>query len=504
LFPAQFEQCSSDGERLAGTDVLIGRFVGGCRIEALIGSGTGGSVFRAFDVARRREVALKIVHAAALSAHSGLARFTREAEAIRMIQHPSVMTVFDYGRDGNLHYIAMELLSGRTLDQVLALDGAMAPSRVVAIAGCMAEALATVHGMGIVHRDLKPANVMLCSVEGRETVKLLDFGIVHFVDDEQRLTRANAVVGTPLYMAPEQVMRGTIGPTADLYALGAMMFEMLSGSTPFKGAVEEVLGKQVYEAPPVLAELHGLGGLVASMLAKSPEERPQSAGEVVATLAEIGSGVDGGTMIFPRDLERTVRALAPRVEPTLLDHEPSLSRSHRLAVGLGLLCAVLVLIGLGWAGRSQGGAEHDAVVIHVAAISTPSVPHPAPVITTSAIEKPIPTESPLRREEPAVPRSSAPAIARKRRDPEVARQPRQAPKALHIPDRQDVKRAREELKVDLERLEKRRGRSASDPLYREYLDLIDADRVDLPASEYGPLLERFQALRARVATAGAK
>ncbi|MCS6797036.1 MAG: serine/threonine protein kinase [Myxococcota bacterium] len=215
----------------------IGRRVGAYVIEARIGGGAMGTVFRASAPGRATPVALKVLHEAMGSVAALRRRFEREARALARLVHPRIVAIEDFGVDGDLAFLAMELLQGRTLEAELA-RGPVAPQRALSIACDVLEGLAYAHALQIVHRDLKPANVFLERRPDGDFVKLLDFGLVKFlsieeVSEEGTLTRKGRIVGTPAYMSPEQITGVSLDVRADLYAVGVILYEMLADRRPF-------------------------------------------------------------------------------------------------------------------------------------------------------------------------------------------------------------------------------------------------------------------------------
>ena len=267
---------------------LVGREIGGrYRVVAKLGEGGMGAVYRGEQISLKRKVAIKVLRPE-LSADAGLVRrFNAEAELCAKLSHPNTVNIYDFGQDSDgALFIAMELLEGRSLRSVMQ-EGAMPPPRALAIAQQIARSLADAHAHGIVHRDLKPDNVMLTE-RGRErdVVRVLDFGIAKLRDDNratvQHMTRAGDLVGTPQYMAPEQIKGETVDGRTDVYALGAMLYEMLTGRLPFEGTtVMAILSKHLTEMPPPPSQRRPelnlppqLDGLVMAALAKEPAQRP--------------------------------------------------------------------------------------------------------------------------------------------------------------------------------------------------------------------------------------
>lgn len=268
---------------LVGHSLANGKF----RITRLLGYGGMGAVYEALQVAMNRRVALKLI-----PTHDAktVARFKREAMTISQLRHPNTVTVFDYGEtpEGYL-YLAMELLDGRTLGDVIRTDAPLPPRRALYIAAQICRSLNEAHMAGIVHRDIKPDNIMLIRVDqDTDFVKVLDFGIAKAVqEDEINLTGDGRIVGTPRYMSPEQISGFDVDGRTDLYSLGCIVFEMLCGTPPFKQATTTaLLIAHTQHMPPSFAERLGqaasvipplMESLVRKTLEKDPRHRPHSA-----------------------------------------------------------------------------------------------------------------------------------------------------------------------------------------------------------------------------------
>ncbi len=279
------EEHATEGDALLGT-VLAGRY----RIEELLGSGGMGAVYRAEHVHMRKAVAVKVLHREMTAFPEVVARFEREAVAAGRIAHPHVVSASDFGQleDGSF-YLALEFVEGHSLSKLVDSEGALAPERALRIARQIAEALQAAHGVGIVHRDLKPDNVMLVEKEGDpDYVKVLDFGIakikVDGAGDQPALTQIGTVFGTPEYMSPEQARGEAVDARADLYTVGVILYEMLSGISPFKDEdLVVVLTRHLTaDPPPLSASLDPMiNDLVLLLLRKSPAERVQNAQELI-------------------------------------------------------------------------------------------------------------------------------------------------------------------------------------------------------------------------------
>lgn len=303
-------RCGIDGEKLVTPtqDFLLGRVVDRYRIVDRIGVGAMGCVYRAIHTELETEVALKVLLGELGADDRFVARFRREAQILHQTSHPNVVRVLDYGRSKEgLAYMVMELLPGRTLEALIEAEAPLPPERVVVLARGLAAALGAIHAQGFVHRDVKPANVMI-GPSGDAELRLLDFGIAGKVEGAKgtKLTATGKILGTPTYMAPEQAEDALVTPAADLYSLGAIMYEALSGAPPFTGnRLGEVLVKHATLAPPPLPFCDGLEVVVLGLLAKAPTARPQSAAELIERLddwrrarAETGDPA-------PPNLERT-------------------------------------------------------------------------------------------------------------------------------------------------------------------------------------------------------
>jgi serine/threonine-protein kinase len=266
----------------------------GYAVEAVLGRGGMGIVYKARQLRLNRFVALKMLLAGAYAGPRERARFQREAEAVASLRHPNIVAVHDVGDHEGCPYFTMELLDGGSLAQTLA--GTPQPARqAAALLITLAGAIDAAHHAGIVHRDLKPANILL-TADG--TPKVADFGLARSFEGEVALTLSGARIGTPSYMAPEQVIgkTGTTGPAADIYALGALLYEMLTGRPPFRGETASETERQVIGEEPVSpARLNpkvppDLETICLKCLSKEPERRYASAAALADDLRRFGEG----------------------------------------------------------------------------------------------------------------------------------------------------------------------------------------------------------------------
>lgn len=300
--------CVVDGTLLVraheeAADPLIGRVLDGrYRVEARLGAGGFGVVYRATQIRLGRPVAIKVLLAAFVADPGRRRRFLVEARAVSQLTSPHTVRVLDFGElpDGVL-YLVMELLTGESLARRLQrgpLPLAVALEHGIAVSRSLEEA----HQAGVVHRDIKPDNIFLHRVADREHAKLIDFGIARVVDSSGAGTGTGAVIGTAAYMAPEQATGRPIGARADLYALGVVLFEMVSGTRPFRAdSVGALLLKAVNDPRPSLARRCGaqivpaaLDELVAQLMRRDPDRRPEAARAVSARLEEIARGLGVG------------------------------------------------------------------------------------------------------------------------------------------------------------------------------------------------------------------
>jgi serine/threonine-protein kinase len=292
------------GERmkwlLAAGDVLAHY-----RVLEPLGSGGMAQVYLAEDVRLGRRLALKVLSHRTLRDEERLRRFEREARAISALNHPNILTVYDVGHDGDVQFLAIEYIDGVTLRALLA-GGPLAVPQAVTIATQIAQALAAAHGAGVIHRDLKPENVM---IRADGYVKVLDFGLAKLTpaapfataaDVETQIvdTRDGVILGTFDYMAPEQARGGELDLRADLFALGVLLYEMLSGRQPFKGpTAADVVGAVLFREPDPLEDIiagvpEDLCRIVATALQKDREARYQSCAEFLHDLAAVARSLE--------------------------------------------------------------------------------------------------------------------------------------------------------------------------------------------------------------------
>jgi serine/threonine-protein kinase len=289
---------------------LIGRTLGGrFKLTSFIGEGAMASVFRGVQSAEPREVAVKVMHRGLSEDRSFLGRFQREARAASRIDHRNTVRILEHGRDRDVVYIAMELVAGQDLFEVLVRERRLSEARAARIVLQVCAALEAAHRHGVVHRDLKPENVMLVrdpdDPKG-DLVKVLDFGIAKLLERDRAtedgdparadsvITLVGTVIGTPEYMSPEQARgRPPVDARSDVYAAGVLLYQLVTGRLPFRGESPIDVILQHIERPPlrptsIVPGLHpGLERIILTALAKWPAERQQSAAQLAGELAAI-------------------------------------------------------------------------------------------------------------------------------------------------------------------------------------------------------------------------
>jgi serine/threonine-protein kinase len=300
--------------------VLAGRY----RLKRLIAKGGMAEVWEAFDDILGRPVAVKVLLPHLAADDSFRERFRREAIAAARLAHPNVVATFDTGTDDGITFIVMELVDAPNLRHVLNQSGPMPAGRVVHIGAQVADALNYAHKNGIVHRDVKPANILVCP-DGR--VKVADFGIAKAVEDTQpgraapadALTSTGSIIGTAQYLSPEQVDNRPVDGRTDVYALGVVLYEMLCGRPPFSGETDMAVALKHVTASPLAPRQvragipRALEDVVLRAMAKAPEARYQTAGELQTALLSVDLGAQDATNVVVAPAPARV---APRVDHT--------------------------------------------------------------------------------------------------------------------------------------------------------------------------------------------
>jgi len=370
------------------TDPMIGAHIGDYVVEERIGAGGMGIVYRAKQVLIGKKVAIKVLSPHLASHPEAVERLLAEARMVSTIQHHGIIDIYGFGElpDGR-QYMVMECLKGTPLDTYLARYGRLEPSDALSILDEVLSALGAAHAAGVIHRDLKPNNIFIVQqADGARYVKLLDFGIAKALEpsEDSPHTVSGVLLGTPEYMAPEQVRSKPVSPRTDLYSVGCVAFKLLTGQLPFTGDRVQVLLAQAHETPPRPSQLvpglpPGIDRLISWLMAKDPAERPGSADEARRAIAELRKSW-GESLHFvsapPTPSEKTV-SLTPTPMPPL----PKRRRRWPWAAGSGVGLAAAVA--LAW------------WLLH-----RPPPPPPPPAGPTAVLE--LPVTPPPAQEQPVV------------------------------------------------------------------------------------------------------
>ncbi|MGH2636352.1 MAG: Stk1 family PASTA domain-containing Ser/Thr kinase [Actinomycetota bacterium] len=322
-----------------------------------IAAGGMGEVFRARDAVLEREVAIKVLHRQLAGDHGFVERFRREARAAAGLSHPNIVAVHDWGAVDGIYYMVMEYVRGQSAREILNAEGLLAPMQMAEVLVPTLSALDHAHRQGIVHRDVKPENVMITR-EG--VVKVADFGLARAYADAQ-ITEAGTVTGTVQYLAPEQLQGEPADPRTDLYSIGIVAYELLTGRLPFTGETPMAIAyKHLHERVPAPSTRNpavpgGLDGWVASMTEKSRELRPESAAEARRDLDDERRSLPPAKNVGSLVPEVTVIPIASgpaRAEtvtiPRAGDRRPRHTRRRRARWVLGVLLALSALGAAAW------------------------------------------------------------------------------------------------------------------------------------------------------------
>jgi serine/threonine-protein kinase len=282
-------------------------------LESVLGQGGMARVFKGNDRVLNRTVAVKVLSPQFAGDEQFVARFRREAQAAAALNHPNIVSVYDTGSQGDVHYIVMEYVEGRTLRDVIKQEGPLLPERASEIGEAVASALAAAHEAGLVHRDIKPGNIMITRAG---EVKVMDFGIAR-TSTGDTLTQTASILGTASYLSPEQAQGESVDARSDIYSMGCVLYEMLTARAPFSGDSPVAIAyKHVREAPVPPSRINpdvpaSLESIVMKCMAKNPVNRYQSAEEL------------------HEDLERVRHGGAPMATPVLADSTEMLTRAQR-------------------------------------------------------------------------------------------------------------------------------------------------------------------------------
>jgi eukaryotic-like serine/threonine-protein kinase len=347
----------------------IGKSLGKYQIIGVLGQGGMGVVFRAHDPLIEREVAVKLLPEELAEDETALARFLAEAKSVGKLNHANVVSIYDIGQEGQAYFIVMELMHGGSVaDGLNQSPCSVLEATRIAIDAC--KGLAAAHAVGLIHRDMKPANLMK-SADG--SVKITDFGLAKTTSARAReITQAGLVVGTPYFMSPEQCDAKPVDARSDIYSLGATYYSLLTGKNPYQDSnsvIQVMFGHCQGEIPEPRAVNAGIpaacSSIIARAMAKTPEERYQSAGEMLADLEAVAATLSGATRI---DLPSQSGARpAPRLS-TAPSRPVSTNGNRRLWIGGGAGAAALLALVLALWRPWQG--SHDAALTPTGGAST--------------------------------------------------------------------------------------------------------------------------------------
>jgi tRNA A-37 threonylcarbamoyl transferase component Bud32 len=418
---------------MTSTDPMIGTHIGDYVVEERIGAGGMGIVYRARQVLIGKKVAIKILSPHLASHPDAVERLLAEARMVSTIQHHGIIDIYGFGAlpDGR-QYMVMECLKGTPLDTFLARHGRLQPSEAFSILDEVLSALSAAHAAGVIHRDLKPNNIFLVQqADGTRYIKLLDFGIAKAVapSEDSPHTATGVLLGTPEYMAPEQVRSKAVSPQTDLYSLGVVAFKLLTGQLPFTGDRVEVLLAQASDPPPLPSQLTpdlppGIDRLISWLMAKNPAERPGSADEVRRAMAELRKSW-GETPQFvsapPPPSELTV-SLTPTPLPRPPPPRPRRRWPWTAGTGVGLVAAVAVA----WWLLHRPPPPPPPPAEPAAVLEPPAAPPPAPEPGVEPSQPP-PDEPELE------PKPEAPTEQAARTEPELEQELKPTPEPEQKP-----------------------------------------------------------------------
>jgi eukaryotic-like serine/threonine-protein kinase len=362
---------------------VVGKTVAGrYELEEVVGHGGMSSVYRAHDALLERYVALKFLHEQYNEDDDFVERFKREARSVAQLQHPNIVTVIDRGEEEGRQYIVFEYIDGENLKELVVRKGRLDVADALDVATEIARALAFAHDHGLIHRDVKPQNVLL---NGDGRAKVTDFGIARSLDVEHGVTQTGTVLGSSNYIAPEQASGQVVDVRTDIYSLGVVLYELLTGEVPFPGeSFVAVAMKHVHEPPPNVLDVRGdvplrVAAAVDRALEKDPEQRFPTmdafAAELEACTAELDRGADGdSTMVIPA-AQRLQRQRARKPASRLPLFIGLLGALAIAAIVVGFLTlhgrdkaapvgSPITLAGVGAYDPFGDGAEHDAAAIN--------------------------------------------------------------------------------------------------------------------------------------------
>jgi hypothetical protein len=376
------------------TDLAAGDEFAGYRIESRLGRGGMGILYLALEPGLERRVALKLIAPEAAAEEVFARRFAEESRIAASIEHPNVVPIYAAGEADGVPWIAMRYVPGSDLGRWIAREGRLEPARAVALIAQVGNGLDAIHAAGLVHRDVKPANVLLSGDPGSEHAYITDFGVARNVATQSGLTQTGRFVGTLDYVAPEQISGEPIDARADVYALGCLLFKLLTGEVPFPREGEAARLYAHLNDPPPAPSLYvpsvsmALDDVVVRAMSKSPEDRYLSAGDLGRAAQ---AALSGATVSVPERTvatgaaatrEREAPEPAPRAAETeWLPEGSGRSWERRLAIGASVLVLVGAVVGL-IAALAGGGGENPGETI--VATTTQQAQKPEPQTLTEA------------------------------------------------------------------------------------------------------------------------
>ena len=345
-----------------GTKVLAGRY----ELFERIGEGGMSVVYKAKDKLLNRFVAIKILKPEFIHDSKFIDSFRRESQSAASLSHPNIVNIYDVGREGNIHYIVMELIEGRTLSDYIKAQGAMSYPKVIALAKQIAAALAFAHKNHIIHRDVKPHNVMITP---NGTAKITDFGIAKAVNSATIVDNTEGIIGSVHYFSPEQARGGYVDEKSDIYSLGIVMYEMLTGKVPFDGdnpvniALMHINGEMVPPSQVVSGVPPALEHIILKCTDKYPVNRYASADELIEALnnLEFVGGIVGSDALLKGGERRIAETeyQSGEEEDERKKKRAPLSRKKMMIIGAAAL-AVIVALGIAFATGLLGGKTIEA------------------------------------------------------------------------------------------------------------------------------------------------
>src|SRR5262245_35734312 len=359
---------------LCGEPLPVGALAGDYIVRATLAHGGCGSVYEVVHQVLGRAAALKVLHAHLLDSEEMRARFVREARAMSRLHHPNIVDVYGFGQleDGRPYYV-MELLEGITLDAHVRVQGRLAPREALELLEPACQALRAAHEAGVIHRDLKASNIFLARFDCARVVKLLDFGIAKLLDgsDDGAFSTASRRLGTPCTMAPEQIKGAPVDARTDVYALGVLLYQLVTGELPFSGRTREDTEQMHLEAPAPRASQHApvppsLDAVIWRALEKRPERRH---GSVMHFLADLERATSRRQPLPGRARIVSTRAIGLAIEAHLgeTDHDqPDDETLERAAAGLD-------------AAERALSAAHFSVIVHTGSSLLAALPLPEPL-----------------------------------------------------------------------------------------------------------------------------